>query len=229
VSKANPHTIVVLNTGSAVTMPWLDKVQGVVEGWYPGQQDGTAIANLLFGDSNFSGKLPVTFPKSLKDVPAASSERWPGTDKGMEYSEGLDVGYRWYDDKKVEPLFPFGYGLSYTKFAYSGLKVDGGSDGNATVTATVKNTGGTAGSEVAQLYVSNPSSDGEPPQQLKGYQKVALKAGESATVKFALTPRDLAHWDSDGKKWTTTAGDYGLSVGDSSRDKDALTGKLTVN
>lgn len=228
VSQANPNTIVVLNTGSAVTMPWLSKVKGVIEGWYPGQQDGNAVADLLFGDTNFSGKLPVTFPKSLKDVPAATSDRWPGNDKGIEYSEGLDVGYRWYDAKKIEPLFPFGYGLSYTTFGYSGLKVDGGSDGNATVTATVKNTGSKEGADVAQLYVSNPAADKEPPQQLKGYRKVSLKPGASTTVTFTLTPRDLAHWDSSGKKWATSSGEYGISVGDSSRDKDALTGKLTV-
>jgi beta-glucosidase len=124
VAKANPHTVVVLNTGSAVTMPWIDDVAGVLEAWYPGQESGNAIASLLFGDTNPSGKLPVTFPKSLADVPASTDAQWPGVDGKVQYSEGLDVGYRWYDAKDVAPLFPFGYGLSYTTFRVSGLHRD---------------------------------------------------------------------------------------------------------
>jgi beta-glucosidase len=228
VAAANPHTIVVLNTGSAVTMPWLDKVAGVIEDWYPGQENGNAIASVLFGDVNPSGKLPVSFPKSLADVPAATAQQWPGQDDKIDYSEGMYVGYRWYDAKKIEPLFPFGYGLSYTTFAMSNLEV-GTPDaaGNTTVTATVTNSGSTAGAEVAQLYVGQPADNGEPPKQLKGFQKVSLAAGASATVTFPLTSRDLAHWDDSAGKWVTSAGDYSIMVGDSSTNLP-LTSTVTV-
>ena len=123
VAAANPHTIVVLNTGSAVTMPWLSSVAGVLEAWYPGQEDGTAIAALLFGNSDPSGHLTVTFPTSLSQVPASTAVQWTGQNGTVQYSEGIDVGYRWYDTKALTPLFPFGYGLSYTSFSFSNLKV----------------------------------------------------------------------------------------------------------
>ncbi|WP_052457146.1 glycoside hydrolase family 3 C-terminal domain-containing protein [Streptomyces sp. AcH 505] len=228
VAAANPNTIVVLHTGSAVTMPWLGSVKGVVENWYAGQEVGNALARLLFGDANFSGKLPVTFPKSLADVPAHTTAQWPGNGSNVQYSEGLDVGYRWYDDKNIEPLFPFGYGLSYTSFAFSGLQVgapDG--SGNATVTATVTNNGSRAGAEVAQLYVGAPASTGEPAKQLKGFQRIDLQPGASQQVRFTLTAHDLAYWSDSANNWTTAAGAYRISVGDSSRNLP-LTGTLNV-
>ena len=174
VAAANPHTIVVLNTGSAVTMPWLSSVAGVLEAWYPGQEDGTAIASLLFGSSDPSGHLTVTFPTSLSQVPASTAAQWTGQNGTVQYSEGIDVGYRWYDTKALTPLFPFGYGLSYTSFSFSNLKVGTlPAGGAATVTATVTNTGSRAGADVAQLYVSDPSASGQPPRQLEGFARIS--------------------------------------------------------
>jgi beta-glucosidase len=229
VAAANPRTIVVLNTGSAVTMPWLGSVSAVVEGWYPGQENGNAIAALLFGDVNFSGKLPVSFPKSLADVPASTVAQFPGANDQIQYSEGLKVGYRWYDAQNIDPLYPFGYGLSYTTFGFSNLQVGAmGANGTATVSATVTNTGTRAGSEVPQLYVSQPAANGEPPHQLKGYQKVTLTPGASQTVQFTLTAHDLAHWSTTADAWTTNPGSYQVLVGNSSRNLP-LSGTLTVD
>ena len=228
VAAANPHTVVVLNTGSAVTMPWLSRAAAVLEAWYPGQQAGPAIADILFGDVNPSGHLPVTFPESLADVPAHTSAQWPGVDGTAHYSEGLALGYRWYDQSRITPLFPFGFGLSYTTFAYSDLAVSAMSPGgSATVSATVTNTGRRYGSDVMQLYVSDPASAGEPPQQLKGFRKVTLKAGQSARESFTVRRRDLAVWSTGSGGWTTMAGTYGVSVGDSSRTLP-LAGTLAV-
>lgn len=225
VAAANPRTVVVLNTGSAVTMPWLNDVEAVVEGWYPGQENGNAIAALLYGDVNPSGKLPVTFPKSLADVPASTPAQFPGTADRVEYSEGVQVGYRWYDARGVEPLFPFGFGLSYTTFGFTGLQIGPtGADGSATVTATVTNTGTRAGAEVAQLYIGQPAAAGEPPRQLRGYQKVTLQPGASTQVRFTVTPADLAHWAGG---WVTSPGQYQVSVGDSSRSLP-LSGSFSV-
>ena len=226
VATANPRTIVVLNTGSAVTMPWLSKAAAVIEGWYPGQENGNAIASLLYGDVNPSGKLPISFPKQVADLPTANVQQFPGANDRIEYSEGLNVGYRWYDSRNIEPLFPFGFGLSYTTFGFSNLVVTPqGTNGTATVTATVTNTGTRAGADVVQLYVGQPAGNGEPPKQLKGFKKVQLNPGQSQTVSFPLTPRDLAHWTGS---WTTNAGQYRVSVGDSSRNVP-LSGALNVS
>ncbi|WP_426506133.1 discoidin domain-containing protein [Dactylosporangium sp. McL0621] len=227
VAAANPRTIVVLHTNSATTMPWLDQVAGVFEGFYAGQQVGTATAALLFGDANPSAKLPVSFPKSLADVPAHTAAQWPGANNQVQYSEGLKVGYRWYDSQNIAPLFPFGYGLSYTSFGFSNLQVGALANGKATVTATVTNTGGRAGTEVVQLYVTAPASAGEPPRALKGFQRVSLAAGASSTVTFTVTQQDLAYWNTTGNAWTTAAGTYQISVGNSSRNLP-LTGSLAV-
>ncbi|WUH94819.1 discoidin domain-containing protein [Streptomyces sp. NBC_00433] len=227
VAAANPNTVVVLNTGSAVTMPWLGQVKGVIEEWYAGQEVGNSLAALLFGDVNPSGKLPVTFPASLNDVPAHTAAQWPGNGN-VQYSEGLKVGYRWYDAQNITPLFPFGFGLSYTTFSFSGLQVgalDG--SGNATVSATVTNTGTRAGAEIAQLYVGDPASTGEPAKQLKGFQRVDLQPGASAKVTFPVSAHDLAYWNTTTSAWTTPAGAYQIMVGDSSRNLP-LTGTLTV-
>src|SRR5207253_2257751 len=167
---------------------WLDSVKGVVETWYPGQEDGNAVASVLFGDVNPSGKLPITFPKSMTDTPIQSAAQWPGITQYNDsvgphsiYSEGLLVGYRWYDAKGIQPLFPFGYGLSYTSFGYSALSVTATATG-ATVSFTVTNTGKRQGSEVAQVYVGAPAASGEPPKQLKGFQKVSLEPGGSTRL-----------------------------------------------
>ncbi len=228
VAAANPNTIVVLNTGSAVTMPWLSSVKGVLEAWYPGQGDGTAIASVLFGSYDPSGHLTVTFPTSLSQVPASTTAQWPGTGGNVQYSEGVDVGYRWYDSKSLTPLFPFGYGLSYTTFSFSNLHVGAlTAGGAATVTATVTNTGSRSGADVAQLYVTDPSASGQPPLQLEGFQRVNLAAGASTTVTFPLTQQNLQYWNSTSNAWATSTGNYTVSVGDSSASLP-LTGTLAV-
>ncbi|MBO0804407.1 MAG: glycoside hydrolase family 3 C-terminal domain-containing protein [Nocardiopsaceae bacterium] len=220
VAAANPNTVVVLNTGSAVTMPWLGKVRGVLEAWYPGQEDGDAIAAVLFGDVDPSGHLPVTFPRSLADVPASTPAQWPGIAGKVRYSEGIDVGYRWYDAKGITPLFPFGYGLSYTRFAFSHLAVTPAataSHGTVTVSADVTNTGDRAGSDVAQAYVGDPAATGEPPEQLKGFTKVTLAPGQTRRVSFRLpVARALSYWDGSVGGWSVANGSYKVMVGDSS-------------
>src|SRR5579875_995196 len=229
VAAANPHTIVVLNTGSAVTMPWLPEVAGVMEAWYPGQEDGTAVASLLFGSTDPSGHLPVTFPASLSQVPASTPQQWPGENGTVQYSEGVDVGYRWYDSQGLTPLFPFGYGLSYTSFAFSNLKVGSlTAGGAATVSATVKNTGSRAGADVAQLYVTDPAASGEPPRQLEGFARVSLPPGASQTVQFQLTQRNLQYWNSSSNGWAVSTGNYGIEVGDSDASLP-LSGTLAVS
>jgi beta-glucosidase len=219
VAKANPHTVVVVQAGAPVTMPWLSSVSSVLDDWYPGQADGTALANVLFGRSDPSGHLPVTFPQSLTQVPASTPQQWPGVDGKVQFSEGLDIGYRWYDAHGVKPLFPFGYGLSYTSFRYSQLRVRPGADGatgDVAVSATVTNTGSRAGADVAQLYLGDPAAAGEPPRQLAGFARVSLQAGQSRRVTFELTPRNEEWWDTAAGGWSSSPGTYRLFVGDSS-------------
>jgi beta-glucosidase len=229
VAAANPNTIVVLNTGSAVVMPWLSSVKGVLEAWYPGQEDGTAIASLLFGTADPSGHLTVSFPTSLSQVPASTAAEWPGVNGTVQYSEGVDVGYRWYNSQSLTPLYPFGYGLSYTSFSFSNLKVGSlPTGGAATVTATVTNTGAVAGADVAQLYVTDPAASGQPPLQLEGFQRVSLAPGASQTVTFPLTQRNLQYWNSTSNNWATSTGSYGIKVGDSDANLP-LTGTLAVS
>jgi beta-glucosidase len=190
----------------------------VFEGFYDGQEWGQAIAALLFGDLDPSGKLPITFPAALTALPANTAAQWPGTNSEVQDSEGLDVGYRCYDARNVTPLFPSGYGLSYTAFSFSNLHVETLNNGQATVTATVTNTGSRAGADVAQLYVGDPAPAGEPPHQLKGFQRIALNPGASATVTFTVTAHDLASWDTTSGNWIAGAGTYQILVGDSSRN-----------
>lgn len=231
VAAANPNTIVVLETGSAVLMPWLEDVKAVLQAWYPGVQQGTAIAKLLWGDVNPSGKLPMTFPKSEADTPTAGSEaQYPGIvdDDGIrqvDYTEGLFVGYRWYDNEGIEPLFPFGYGLSYTTFEYSHLQVTPRkvqADKEIRVHFRVANTGSVAGTEIAQVYLSLPAGLGEPPKRLVGWARVTLEPGKHENVKVRIDPTSSAHplsyWDTSADSWTTAAGDYTFYVGSSSRD-----------
>ena len=215
VAAANPRTVVVLNTGAPVLMPWVDSVPAIVEAWYPGIEDGNAIAAVLFGDVNPSGKLPQTFPKSQSDLPTQTPDQYPGVNGHAVYSEGLDMGYRWYDAKGIQPLFAFGHGLSYTTFGYSGLSVKKVAGGNVSVTFTLKNTGLRPGAEVAQVYVGDPPSNGEPPKQLKGYRKVLLQPGESSQVTLTLDPRAFAYWQN---RWLVSGGTYTMFVGSSSRD-----------
>jgi beta-glucosidase len=219
VARANPRTVVVLNTGGATLMPWIERVAGVVEAWYPGQANGDAIARVLFGDVNPSAKLPVTFPRSDAQSPVAAARRWPGIGGVAHYDEGLRVGYRWYDARRKRPLFPFGHGLSYTRFRYGALhvaRVRRGADWR--VHLRVRNIGKRSGAEVVQLYVGFPPAAGEPPRQLKGFRKLQLRPGRSALVTFPLTTRDLASWSTAGHRWRTHRGRYRIMVGSSSRD-----------
>ena len=227
VARANPRTIVVLNTGGPVTMPWLPKVRGVLEAWYPGQRDGDAIASILFGDTDPSGHLPETFPASLRQTPDPKQSEFPWADGKVRYDEGLRVGYRYYDTAGVTPLFPFGYGLSYTTFSYSGLKLSTANVQNAAsrpgqsaplekVIATVTNTGSVAGSDVAQLYLSDPAAAGEPARQLKGYQRVTLRPGQATRVHFTLDRHALSYYDTPAGGWVLPDGDYTVRMGDSS-------------
>src|ERR1700722_13082656 len=219
VAAANPKTIVVINSGGPVVMPWLNDVAGVFENWYGGGETGAATAALIFGTADPSGKLPVTFPASLSQVPAQTQAQWPGTATGVVYSEGVDIGYRWYQSQNITPLFPFGYGLSYTKFSFSNLSVGApNANGQATVTATITNTGSVAGADVAQMYVGDPAASDDPPEQLKGFQRVTLNPGASATVTFPLTIHDLASWSPTDNQWEAQAGAYSIKVGDASNN-----------
>jgi len=228
VAAANPHTIVVINSGSPVVMPWLSSVAGVFENWYGGQETGAAMAALIFGTVDPSGKLPVTFPASLSQVPAQTAAQWPGTTAGIDFSEGVDIGYRWYQSQNITPQFSFGYGLSYTKFSFSNLSVGAfNADGNATVTATITNTGSVAGADVAQMYVGDPAASQDAPEQLKGFDRVTLNPGASATVSFPLTIHDLASWSSSANAWQAQAGGYSIKVGDASNNLP-LTGSTSL-
>lgn len=223
VAAVNPHTVVVVNSGAPVVMPWLSQVASVLEDWYPGEVSGTSLARVLFGRVDPGGHLPVTFPTGLGQVPASTAAQWPGVNGQVLYSEGLDVGYRWYDAHSLTPLFPFGYGLSYTKFAFSHLRVmgkPGNGVGDMHVSATVANVGQRAGSDVAQLYLADPPAAGEPPRQLVGFQRVNLRSGQSSQVQFTVTPRDTWWWDESANGWNQSTGHYGLFIGDSSALSD---------
>jgi beta-glucosidase len=233
VAAANPHTIVVLETGGPVTMPWIDRVSAVLAAWYPGIRGAEAIANILFGDVNPSAKLPITFARTEADLPhpkvpgtdltARDAEAPPGFPPGfrprelppfdVNYTEGLKVGYRWFDAEDKQPLFPFGHGLSYTSFAYSGLKPSPNS-----VTFTVKNTGKRAGAEIAQVYIGLPTSANEPPKRLVAWEKVSLQPGEAKTIRLALEPQFLSIFNVDKDGWELVPGEYQVFVGGSSRN-----------
>jgi beta-glucosidase len=228
VAAANPNTIVVINSGSPVVMPWLNSVAGVFENWYGGGETGAATAALIFGTVDPSGRLPVTFPASLSQVPAQTTAQWPGTPTGPDYSEGVDIGYRWYQAKNITPAFPFGFGLSYTKFSFSNLNVGAfNANGTATVTATITNTGSVAGADVAQMYAGDPAASQDPPEQLKGFQRVMLDPGQSATVTFPLTVHDLASFSPSANAWEAQAGAYSIKVGDASSNLP-LTGSTSL-
>jgi beta-glucosidase len=221
VEKANPHTIVVLNTGDPVTMTkWIDTTPALLDMWYGGQEGGHALAAILFGDANPSGKLPVTLPKRYEDNPAAAN--YPGKDLEVNYAEGIYVGYRYYDTKNVEPQFPFGFGLSYTKFEYSSLVLGRGrvsNDEPIRVGFTVRNTGNRAGAEIVQLYVHEGHAKiDRPVHELKGFSRVELKPGEAKTVHFTLDRTALSYWDPTKKAWTADPGKFQIEVGASSRD-----------
>ena len=241
VASANPKTVVVLETGSPATMPWADKAAGVVEAWYPGIRGAEALANILTGKVNPSGKLAITFPKSDSDLPhpklilppPESEMRFDaGGDisaimaraaHGMPafqttYDEKLEVGYKYYDAEKKPVLYPFGFGLSYTTYAYSGLSVKPGDGGALTVSFTVKNTGKTAGTEIAQVYTGFPDAAGEPPKRLIGFARVELAPGESKQVTVAVPQDRVTIYDEASDSWKLVPGSYNVQAGGSSQD-----------
>jgi beta-glucosidase len=220
VAAANPNTVVVLQTGAPVLMPWLANVKGVLQTWYPGARGGAATAQLLWGDVNPSGKLPQTWPASNGQVPASTPAQYPGVAGVANYSEGIFVGYRWYDKFHETPLFPFGYGLSYTHFAYSDLQLGdraGNSTAPVTVSFKVTNTGDVAGAEAPQVYVSKPSTLAPvPAKELGAFAKVQLAPHQSKTVTLKIDPEQLSYWDSGAQAFTVQDGTYGIAVGGSS-------------
>ena len=243
VAEANPHTVVVVESGGPITMPWVDKVSSILEAWYAGSSGSDAVANVLFGDVNPSGKLPLTFPRSEADLPHPTivkppresrpnfmqGEPWKQIAAGLPpfqvtYDEGVKVGYKWYDAEKKAVLFPFGFGLSYTTYAYSNLKVTPGK--SPSVTFTVKNAGKRDGAEVAEVYASLPASTSEPPKRLVGFSKVALKAGESKEVTVEVNPKYLSIFNVEQNGWQLVPGTYSFMVGGSSESlplKQAVT------
>jgi beta-glucosidase len=222
VGKANSKTIgVTINPGAILTPPWDADVAAIVAMFMPGQEEGNALADVLFGDVNPSGKLPVTFPNKDNEI-GFTQQQYPGVNLHATYSEKLQVGYRWYTANNVKPAYPFGHGLSYTTFNYSGLTVSG-----RTVSATIQNTGSRDGAEVAQLYIGYPASAGEPPIQLRNYAKVKLAAGGRQTVSWTLADLDLSIWDATNHRWALQSGQFTISVGSSVSDI-RLRGSLTV-
>ena len=246
IASVNPHTIVVLETGTAVTMPWIDKVAGIVEVWYAGSSGHKALANILVGEVNPAGKLPLTFPRSEADLPHPDRPMIPAesqahaadvADNGaptsnasahsgyaVHYEEGSEVGYKWYEVQHKQPLFAFGFGLSYTTYAYSGLSVD---SALKTVRFTIKNTGKRAGSEIAEVYAKLPKGTDEPYKRLAGWKRVTLAPGESKAVTVSIDSRVLQSFDEANDRWNTVSGDYEVLVGPSS-DNTPLSGRLTV-
>ena len=220
VAAANPKTVVVLQTGSPAAMPWLEQVPAVLEGWFPGQECGNALADVLFGDVNPSGKLPQTFPVRLEDNPAFIN--YPGENGHVRYGEGLFVGYRYYDAKEIAPLFPFGFGLSYTAFAYGNIRLSAETlKPGETLTAQVDvtNTGDTAGKETVQLYILDPESRlRRPRKELKGFAKVELAPGETKTVSLPIDAFSLAYWDDAEHAWVAEAGRFEVAIGASAHE-----------
>ncbi len=218
IAQVNPHTIVVLHNSNPVAMPWLSQVAAVVEAFYPGQEAGVSIARVLLGNVNPLGKLAMTFPANEHQGPGADFLDYPGDVTTVNYSEGILVGYRWYDAKNQEPLFPFGHGLSYTAFQYSDLQISRTGGDQATVKARITNTGTREGAEIVQLYIGYPAAAAEPPKQLKGFEKIRLKPGEGKIVTMKLGKNSLAVWDVECHGWKAYPGVYSVMLGSSSRD-----------
>jgi beta-glucosidase len=215
----NPNTTVVLNTGDPVTMPWASEVSAILEMWYPGQEGGAATAELLLGKANPSGRLPVTFPSSERDTYTQSARNFPGINGDLYYDEGIYVGYRWFDQKNIKPLFGFGHGLSYTKFDYSDSQVVP-VEGGYRVTFKVTNNGNYAGSDVPQVYLGAPAKPVAPvvPKALVGFERVEIKSGESQQVSVIITPHQFEYWNSADHQWQTMAGDRTVYIGHSSQN-----------
>jgi beta-glucosidase len=234
----NPSTVVVLKDSNPVLMPWIDKARAVLEAWNQGTEDGHVVADLLFGVVNPSGKVPTSYPRSEADtLYAGKPERYPGTDEGagypvIRYSEGLEIGYRWFQAQGIDPLFGFGFGLSYTTFDITDVSVNApdGANGPVTVTGSVTNTGPVAGAEVVQVYLGVPV-EGQPPKRLVGFQKVFVEPGESKPVTITIDPAATNHpfgvWDYCTRGFVTEPGEYTVYVGNSA-DSTPHTATLTV-
>ena len=219
VVEANPNSVVVINTGSPISMPWIKETKAILQSWFPGQEYGNALYDILFGETNPCGKLPTTFPMKLDDTPAFS--HYPGENLQMDYLEDIYVGYRWYEKEKIKPLFPFGFGLSYTNFQYSNLRIipPKKEDSAIAFSFSVSNTGDTQGKEVVQCYVSVQNSSIErAPKELKRFSKVDLNAGESKELIFELNERDLSYWNEEEKSWSVEPAEYKILVGGSSEE-----------
>ena len=222
VAAVNKKTIVILNAGASITLTkWIDSVPGVIDAWYGGEEGGNAVADLVFGKVNPSGKLPFTFLRRLEDSPSYGN--YPGEDLKVHYAEGIYVGYRYFDKHTATaPLFPFGYGLSYTTFAYSNLtfpKVISGEEGTASASVTVKNTGSRSGAEVVQMYIADPSAPIDRPlRELKGFERVQLEPGESKMVTLPVDRRALSFYSTETHGWIAHPGRFEVYVGSSSRD-----------
>ena len=219
VSRVQPNTVIVLHNGSAVEMPWITSVSAVLEAYLGGQEVGAAVVNILFGKTNPSGRLAETFPLRLEDNP---SYLYFGKDnEQVEYREGVFVGYRYYESKAMEVLFPFGHGLSYTTFQYSNLKLDKTTmldSEELSVSVDVENTGGRAGKEVVQLYVSPKANTiVRPAKELKGFEKIELQPGEKRTVTFTLNKRSFAYWNTEIADWHAESGVYEVQIGKSAK------------
>ena len=234
-TAANKNTIVVVTSGGGVDMSeWVDQAPALVEAWYAGQEGGTALAEILFGDVSPSGRLPVTFERRWEDNPAHDSYYPAEGTKRVEYKEGVFVGYRGYEHNNTKPLFPFGYGLSYTTFQYSNLTVRPAAVGASAgpryeVSFDVKNTGRRESAEVAEVYVSPPASLSvlRPMKELKGFVKVSLRPGETRRVSVTLDARSFSYYDAEAKRWRAESGDYGVLVGRSSEQIE-LRGRVTL-
>ncbi len=223
VAAANANTVVVLQTGGPVEMPWLGKVRAVLQIWYPGQELGNAVADVLFGDVEPGGRLPQTFPKTLADNSAMTGDPavYPGRDGHVRYAEGVFVGYRHHDTHAVEPLFPFGFGLGYTRFRWSEPRLSAGEMGSDGVTVSVDltNIGDRAGSELVQLYVRSPKTKVErPDKELRAFAKLSLQPGETGTATMKILPRDLAYFDVEAGAFRAEAGNYQLVVAANAAD-----------
>ena len=220
VSAVNPNTVVVIQSGTPVTMPWADKVPAIVQGWYQGQESGHALADVLLGKFNFSGKLPVTFPRALEDNPAFHN--WPGENLKVVYGEGLYVGYRHYERTRIAPLFAFGHGLSYTTFEYGEATISSGvlsEEGQLTVNVPITNTGRVAGAEVVQAYIRDPKSRlPRPEKELQAFAKVQLTPGETTNVRLSISKYSVGFWDSSVDAYLAEEGEFIVLVGSSSAD-----------
>jgi beta-glucosidase len=219
VLAANPKTVIVMMGGGPVDMTqWIDNAKGIIQAWYPGMEGGKALAEIIFGKVDPSGKLPMTFPKKLEDNPTARFDSYPGKDNFEYYNEGLFVGYRYYDSYHVDPQFCFGHGLSYTTFAYSDLQVNKGDD-SASVTFTIKNTGKMEGGEVAQVYIHEEQPEMvRPEKELKGFDKVFLQPGESKTVTITLPKSSFEYFNDKKMEWVMDPHKFDIMIGSSSRD-----------